>query len=97
MPSATWRTSTACGFSNGASVVDGAKASATVSGLGTDTWMPDAPTTIRMPTATSDIGTVRTRRPPSRGSHDEAAVHLGVLHVVPRAVEAHAVSRFVVE
>ena len=40
----------------------------TDSGLGTDTWMPDAPTTMRMPGSTSDIGTVRTRRPPSAAS-----------------------------
>ncbi len=58
--------------------------------LGTLTWMPAAPTTMRMPRATSDIG----HRPHPRVAcgrllDDQAAVHLGVVHVVPAASQAH--------
>ena len=45
-----------------------ANAPTTDSGPGTETWMPEAPTTMRMPTATSDIGSVRTRTAPSADS-----------------------------
>ena len=67
MPSATWRTRTACGFSYVASPAAGAN-DCPVGGLGIDTWIPDAPTTMRIPGRTSDMGTVRTRMVPSAAS-----------------------------
>lgn len=63
MPSATWRTSTACGRSPASSASTVANLSTPSSRSGTDTLMPAVPTTTRMPVRTSVIGTVRTRRP----------------------------------
>ena len=68
IPSATWRTSTACGRSSPWSAPNVLIASAEGSELGTLTWMPAAPTTMRMPRVTSDIGTVRTRGSPAADS-----------------------------
>ena len=58
MPSATWRTSTACGFSLETS--DSMKPNAPPDwiGIGTLTLMPDAPQTTFMPVRTSAIGSV---------------------------------------
>ena len=64
IPSATWRTTTVWGLSEDGLPAGGPKASLEA-GPGTDTWIPDAPTTIGIPTVTSDRGTVRTRVPPA--------------------------------
>nr|WP_254185090.1 hypothetical protein [Nocardioides panacis] len=62
MPSATWRTSTAWGFSLETSdSMNPNEPSARVS-AGTSTRMPEAPTTTCMPALTSAIGSVNTRR-----------------------------------
>ena len=58
MPSATWRTSTACGFSEDTSDSMKPNASALWSGAGTVTRMPEAPVMTSIPVRTSDIGSV---------------------------------------
>ncbi len=61
IPSATWRTRTACGFSDETSDSMKPKASLPLSTTGAETRMPEAPVTTCMPTFTSDIGRVKIR------------------------------------
>ena len=83
MPSATWRTSTACGFSLETSDSMKPNEPSALAGTGTVTLMPEAPHTIRIPARTSAIGSVRTVGRGAVALDDQAAVHLGVLHRRP--------------
>ena len=58
MPSATWRTSTACGFSLDTSDSMKPNVMPDATWDGAATLMPEAPTTTRIPTRTSTMGRV---------------------------------------
>ncbi len=99
MPSATWRTSTAWGFSEETSESMKPNASSILSMTGDRTRMPEAPVTTDMPTRTSLIGSVTTReiRPASSCSTTRPQSISGFSTSIQRPSMRTFVARLVVE
>ncbi len=97
IPSATWRTSTACGFSEDTSDSMKPNEPPACATSGTVTLMPEAPHTTRMPARTSAIGSVWTLVPGPSPSTIRPQSISGLATWIHRPSSRTRVSRLVVE